>query len=219
MDLKQFKSKVTKRIRKALGIKNTATGMEVDEGHLGGYLKGIAAPGTWCEEIWDIFIDELGVESMLDIGCGIGYSMQYFHNKNCRVLGIEGSPSALKDHVLPNSVIKHDYTNAPCVPEQKSDLVWSAEFLEHVEEKYLDNFMASFQTAQKFIAVTYATPGQGGHHHVNENTEEYWVEKFSKIGAELDKALTQRARNALPQEGPQGRQFRNKGLIFRITDI
>ena len=34
----------------------------------------------------------------------------------------------------------------------------------------------------KFVVVTHAYPGQGGHHHVNEQEKEYWVQLFKKYG-------------------------------------
>ena len=69
-------------------------------------------------------------------------------------------------------------------------MAWSCEFVEHVEEKYIENFLATFSSARS-IFMTYARPGQGGHHHVNENSEEYWVDKFNAFGFELDKELTE----------------------------
>lgn len=30
--------------------------------------------------------------------------------------------------------------------------------------------------------ITFATPGQGGHNHVNENTMDYWVDRIEKVG-------------------------------------
>jgi hypothetical protein len=32
--------------------------------------------------------------------------------------------------------------------------------------------------------VSAAPKGQGGHHHVNENSKEYWIEKFAEYGFE-----------------------------------
>ena len=34
------------------------------------------------------------------------------------------------------------------------------------------------------VAMTFATPGQGGHHHVNEQPESYWLAKFAAAGFE-----------------------------------
>jgi len=87
--------------------------------------------------------------------------------------------------------------------------VWSCEFVEHVEERFADNFLAAFAKAEKCIALTYASPGQPGWHHVNCQPESYWIEKISAIGYRLDEALTHDARRLA-----QG-HFAHKGLIFR----
>jgi hypothetical protein len=41
--------------------------------------------------------------------------------------------------------------------------------------------MDSFQKT-KYVIVTHAFPGQGGHHHVNEQAYEYWVQTFARYG-------------------------------------
>ena len=43
--------------------------------------------------------------------------------------------------------------------------------------------------------MTYASPGHGGH-HVNENTEQYWIDTLQKYGFTYDPVLTNQMRNA-----------------------
>jgi len=193
--------------------------MQRSEGHLGGYIIGRPAPGTWCPGVWDWLIKEHGVKTMLDIGCGLGYVMKYFHENGCEVFGIDGSPSAIKHNVMKDYVYKHDFTTSPWSPEKSYDLVWASEFLEHVEEKYMGNYMVAFSKAIKFTVVTYAMQGQRGHHHVNENTEAYWIEKFKLFNFSIDRDLTLTARSFVPAKGTEGKQFRNKGIVFRRTQI
>lgn len=207
--------KAVKKMLIRLGLKQPIIPkIEVSEGHLGGYVIGKAAPGTWCPEIWDWSIEELGINSMLDIGCGLGYVMEYYQNKGVEVMGVDGSPSAIRDSILPSKTTKHDYAQGTWTPDKTFDLIWSSEFLEHVEEKHLPHFMATFQSAKKYIFVTFAVPGQKGHHHVNLQFADYWIEKFEQIGFTYDETLSLQARNLLPHEGMRGMQFRTKGLIF-----
>jgi hypothetical protein len=65
----------------------------------------------------------------------------------------------------------------------KPDIIWSCEFLEHVEEKYQDNYMRLFSTAN-LVFLTYSEPqwSEGGHHHVNCKPQEYWDDVFKKYG-------------------------------------
>ena len=188
---------------------------QISEGHLGGYIIGKPAPGTWCPGLWDWLIEEHGVRTMLDVGCGLGYAMKYFYEHGCEVFGVDGSPSAIENNVMKDHVDQHDFSLAPWAPEKNYDLVWSSEFLEHIEEKYMGNYLLAFSKAIKFVVVTYAVPGQGGYHHVNENTEAYWSENFKLIDIALDRELTMTARSLVPSEGVEGKQFRNKGMVFR----
>ena len=211
-----------KKILVKAGLKKTPKPfMELSEGHLGGYILNKPAPGTWCPEIWDWCIKELGVKSMIDVGCGLGFVMEYFAQSGIEVMGVDGSPSAIEKNVMaPDQLHQHDFTKGPWAPAKKYDLVWSSEFLEHVEQQYEPNFFATFECAQKYLMVTFAVPGQGGHHHVNEQHGEYWIDRFAQIGFQYEEELTQKARRMLPQEGMQGMQFRGKGLVFsRIRQL
>ncbi len=209
---------IEKRIKKFLiriGLKKPIVlPLELSEGHLGGYVIGRPAPGTWCPEIWDWCIKELGVRSMIDVGCGLGYSLKYFEDAGVEVLGVDGSPSALTQSVVPGKVQQHDFTNGPWSPPKSYDLVWSTEFIEHVEQQYEPNFLKTFEAASKYLMITFAIPGQQGHHHVNLQYEDYWIDRMKEIGFKYEAELTEKARNMLPEKGMQGMQFREKGLIF-----
>lgn len=208
-----------RKVRKLLiqlGLKKKLRpNMETNEGHLGGYIIGSPAPGTWCPEIWDWSINELGIKSMLDVGCGLGYAMQYFDRLNIETYGVDGSPSAIEKNVMNKShLTQHDYTNGPWTPEKSYDLIWSSEFLEHVEQQYEAHFLETFKYAKKYLMVTFAIPGQGGHHHVNEQFEPYWIERIEQAGFQYHEQLTRHARSLLPNEGNLGMQFKTKGLVF-----
>ena len=210
---------IEKRIKKFLikiGLKKPIVlPLELSEGHLGGYVIGRPAPGTWCPEIWDWCIGELGVRSMVDVGCGLGYVLEYFDRGGVEVLGVDGSPSAISTGVLPDRVRQHDFTHGPWAPEKPYDLVWSTEFIEHVEQQYEPNFLKTFGAATKYLMITFAVPGQQGHHHVNLQYEDYWIDRMKELGFSYAADLTQTARELLPQTGMRGMQFREKGLVFK----
>lgn len=213
--MKKLKRKV-RRLLVKLGLRPHPNAMQVSEGHLGGYLLNRPGEGTWCPEIWDWTISELGVKSMLDVGCGLGYVAQYFENADVEAFGVDGSPSAIEKNVMPADTLKrHDFNSGPWKPERSFDLVWSSEFVEHVEQQYEPHFFETFKAASKYLLITFAIPGQGGYHHVNEQFGEYWIEKIEALGFKYDKALTDLARGLLPNDSPMGIQFRDKGLMFK----
>ncbi len=177
------------------------------EEHLGGYTIG-GNIATFYPRLWSWIVKNLEVKSVLDVGCGEGQTIDYFKKIGCEVLGIDGSKSAIKNNLLPNDVVLCDYTQKSYVPQKEYDLVWSCEFVEHVEEKYKENFLKTFQSAKKYIFITHAIPGQKGWHHVNCQKKEYWVKEIEKMGFRNDLLLTKIAR------GISCDHFHKKGLVF-----
>ena len=145
--------------------------------HLGGYIIG-GDPNTYAPEIWDWMIT-FGIKSIIDLGCGEGYATKYFIDNGVEAIGIEGSIIAINNSPVKNNIILHDYTLGPFIPNKKYDAIWCCEFVEHVEEKYISNFLETFKQT-KYIIMTHALPGQGGFHHVNEQMSDYWISRIEK---------------------------------------
>lgn len=153
--------------------------------HLGGaYPEGDG--NTWMPDVWGYLIVKYNVKTVLDIGCGYGHAMKWFSEFLVHAVGIEGDPNAVNGTKLPGHSFLHDFTlGRP--PERiikradLFDLAWSAEFLEHVEERFIQNYMDAFRQC-RFACVTHAEPGQVGHHHVNCQTDDYWIHQFAQAG-------------------------------------
>ena len=128
------------------------------------------------------------IKSMLDIGCGPGGMIELARSKKIDAYGIDGDFS-IERLGLEKYVTLHDYTKGASSFNKQVDLVWSCEFVEHVEEEYLPNFMKDFQLG-KFVIMTFAPVGKAGHHHVNCNTQEYWIDKFKQYGFLYDANMT-----------------------------
>jgi cyclopropane fatty-acyl-phospholipid synthase-like methyltransferase len=156
--------------------------------YLGGYVVG-GDENTYATETWDWMIDN-DIKSIIDIGCGEGHSTKYFFDKGCEVLGIEGSIKAINNSPIKNKLILHDYTQKEYIPNKRYDAAWCCEFVEHVEEKYIDNFLATMKYVDK-IFLTHALPGQGGYHHVNEQNAEYWIDKIESLNFRFNSLLSE----------------------------
>lgn len=160
-----------------------------DRPHLGGYSKG-GDPGSYCPELWTWLIEELGVDSVVDVGCGEGHALRFFEERGCHVVGVEG---IAQDHP---QIVRHDYTTGPWPEKVKgnrmeaaTDLAWCCEFVEHVEEEFIPNFLETFLMA-RIVLMTHAQPGQGGHHHVNCQSDFYWINWLDRAGFTFDLNLT-----------------------------
>jgi SAM-dependent methyltransferase len=214
------KKTVAKKKLGKRGRQDSHPAMNIEEGHLGGYLRsrhpqskrlGLehGDPATWTPELWQWAHDELKVRSVLDLGCGEGHAAGFFKEMGCRVLGVDGSVQAEKDSMIPGLHLRHDYANGPFIPDGRYDMVWCCEFVEHVEERFTQNFLASFASAGKYILMTFAGPGKPGWHHVNCQPRRYWINKVERLGYRHDEVLSKRAR----QKAGRG-HFSRTGLVF-----
>ena len=186
----------------------------VKDGHLGGYIRG-GDPGTWCPHLWSWAIKEFGVRSVMDVGCGEGHSAKFFHNRGCQVVGVEGCHQAIEDTVIPGLVFQHDFRDGPFAPDQPVDLVWSCEFLEHVQERYVPNILKTFAHARRALLITHAFPGQDdGHHHVNCRPSSYWIRQIEAAGFRCDERLSRRARTVTLRDYHSVNHFARSGLVF-----
>ena len=164
------------------------------DNHVGG-CSIYGDPATEHPKMWKYLADTLGIKSVIDVGCGFGFHLKYFKEiLGLDVLGIEGSSKVVDICFLPNDIISHDYTNGSYIPEKVYDMCWCIEFVEHVEEKYRENFIDTFKKC-KYLAMTHGMPNQAGYHHVNCQSPEYWVGLLQKHGFTLLDDLTSIARN------------------------
>ena len=154
--------------------------------------------------------------------------MDYFVNTlNLEGIGIEGSEKVANSSPLKDIIKVHDYRNGNVEIHREFDLCWCCEVVEHIEKEYLDNLFDSFIKA-KYLCMTFAGPGQSGHHHVNCQPEEYWVGECYDRGFVVDIDFTQKLRNKAQEdaqafekaemEDKQGfviPHFIGRGIFFR----
>lgn len=136
--------------------------------HLGGNVVE-GDPYCFCPTVWDYVINRFCIRSVLDIGSGLGHAADYFFRKGVAVVAMDGLPANIKNAVYPT--VLWDLTRGAFAT--RVDLVYCQEVVEHVEQQYLGNLLSSM-TSGKYILMTNGTPGQGGHHHTNEQPTEYW---------------------------------------------
>jgi hypothetical protein len=110
-----------------------------------------------------------------------------------------------------------DYTKEKGWVSKRVDLVWCCEFVEHIPEEDIVNFLRTFK-AGKYVAITHAGPGQPGHNHVNCQTDDYWRGVMAVIGFKLDPFLTKCGRLAASTNTTPWNHFKRSGLIFTKYD-
>jgi len=177
-----------------------------NEPHLGGSVR-VGDPFTYCPSVWDYVISRFSIASALDIGSGSGNASNYFFSKGLKVVAVDGFTESVMKSVYPS--IRHDLTQGPIVT--KVDLVHCHEVVEHIEEQYLDNLLDSLACG-KIILMTHAVPGQPGHHHVNCQPQEYWIEALKRRNCVLANEDSRRIRELAGKDGAVF--MRDTGMIF-----
>lgn len=133
---------------------------------------------------------------LLDLGASLGFGLAILRAGGYDGIGIEGSPCGADVNPF---LYQHDLRQ-PLPDFFKADIVTCIEVAEHIEPEFADQFVANcVAPSPRLIAVTTATPGQGGEHHVNEQPFSYWQPKFEKHGyrrrVDLEVRMTEVAGN------------------------
>ena len=106
-------------------------------------------------------------------------------------------------------ILIHDFTTGVAPIDRDFDLVWSVEFLEHVEEKYQDNYMQAFARC-KYAVCTF---GLGlSNRNRNSKNEEYWIGVFDKYGFDYDAEETKMIRECSNMQKPF---MQRTGMFFK----
>ena len=182
-------------------------------------------PKSWVPHLWEYFINSLQVRgSVLDVGSGFGYTAWWFNAtaegveelNGMKVVAIEGLPFNVENAVYPTKLV--DLSKESYIPNEKFDLIWSCEVAEHIDEDAIDYYLDTISNT-RILAMTAAPPGDGGHHHVNCQLPDYWIDKLREKGMRFSLELTLKARVRCPCLAPGHKShFERNGLIFVDED-
>jgi len=191
--------------------------------HLGGHMNKVHTDRGCLIHMRDKY----NCKTMIDIGCGPGWQSLLAYELGYKdVYGIDGDWNVLPKSDKHVKFLCHDFTKG-LVPLINSDhyyevsgeiinhdLGWTVEFLEHVEEQYQENYMKTLQTC-KYVIMTHAVPGQDGHHHVNCQESDYWIDVFNQYEFDYLPELTNEIREVSTMQKPfikrTGMVFMNRG--------
>ena len=161
------------------------------------------------KKVLDIVIKELKPKSVLDVGCGIGNSLQYYLSNDIDAWGVENSRIAISESPVKERIIKYNLKKRLNL-KKKFDLVWCFEVVEHIHPDFEHIFLSTLTNHSNKILISAAKPGQGGHGHFNEKPAEYWIEKFRQRGFQYDNSFTLKVRATL--------ETHSENLLFFINE-
>ena len=203
-------------------IKITEDLTMVDEGHVGGFIIQ-NDPATFTPNLWEYICKFYSIKSVIDVGCGMGYALEQFKKHVDTAVGVDGSDFVRTSSHMKDDIIFHDFTKGELTTLGKFDLCWSSEFVEHVEEEFVHNFLKTFALS-KFLAITYAGEGQEGFHHVNCKSADYWINLLKQYGFEYLPETTILLRGVAHQDALlynpvyKDNHFYNRGLFFEKSE-
>lgn len=190
----------------------------INRGHLGGFVRSDPVdwphgdPMTYTPLLWDWLIARFAPRVVWDVGCAEGHAVKHFLEKGLQAWGVDGCVEALETAVVPRDrIVIHDYSRgAQRIPAhiEQPDLVYSCEFVEHVEQRYMENFLADFGRART-VCFTHAFEDQPGHHHVNCQAPQYWIAAMQQKGFAWDEKASLESRRIAGRS-----HWERSGLVF-----
>jgi SAM-dependent methyltransferase len=168
---------------------------------------------TWSPNLWDHLVNRYAINSVLDVGCGEGHSVNYFRKLGTISHGIDGSMDNVKRAVTP--IQWHRFEMGPLV--YPVDLVWCSEVAEHVPEQFVDSFLSTLCNGN-VVAMTAALPGQGGYGHVNEQNPDYWIDHMQDHHFTFSESATNACREVSIELDGVNCWFNRTGLVFFRND-
>lgn len=137
------------------------------------------------------------VNRLLDVGSNIGQWSRAFAQLDVDVTACD-SPH-MESHFIktPGTVFRAVDLCLPLLLGSY-DLVVCLEVAEHIPVQFADVLIDSLCYHANTVVFSAATPGQGGHGHVNEQPFEYWAAKFSARGFVPDISVRDRLPPLLP---------------------
>ncbi len=126
-----------------------------------------------------------GVQSAVDLGCGVGIWLAELRHRGADVKGYDGpwvDPSALQ---IPTDCFERRELSEPLEVSKRVDLAISLEVAEHLPAAVAPTFVANLVALSDLVLFSAAVPGQGGTHHVNERWPSYWRALFGLHGYQL----------------------------------
>jgi SAM-dependent methyltransferase len=141
-----------------------------------------------AERVVPIVADLLRPNSVVDVGCGIGWWLSVFAQHGAPdVLGIDGDyVDRGRLRIAAERFMPADLSR-PLRLDRRFDLAISLEVAEHLPPERAPGFVGDLVALAPAVLFSAALPNQGGVDHLNERWLPFWAEEFARHGyAPLD---------------------------------
>ncbi|MDY7107297.1 MAG: class I SAM-dependent methyltransferase [Planctomycetota bacterium] len=170
-----------------------------------------------CETMARTILEELEPKTVVDVGCGTGRLLASLRSPGVQVLGLEHARAAISIcRARGIEVEPFDIENDP-VRNWNADVAVSTEVAEHLPPACADRFVRLLTSIADTIVLTAAVPGSGGTDHVNEQPNEYWIDRLKRHGYDFDRARSMRWRRRWQGAGVAGCFARTVMVFQRVA--
>ena len=130
-----------------------------------------------------VLLKHMTVESVVDYGCGLGDWLAAFRRLGVvDILGLDG-PWIPESHLkIPNQSFRSTDLLSGVRLQRRFDLALCLEVLEHLDPSSGDAILDELTNSSDVVCFSAAIPGQGGHEHINEQFQSYWINEFDRRG-------------------------------------
>ena len=147
------------------------------------YINRHEKTQTAANDVLSILFRAMEIRSVIDIGCGVGTWLNSAEKLGARtILGIEGHWLEKDFAVVDKTFIKTQDLENKIQIESKFDLAITLEVVEHLSEMRADSFIDDLCALSDLVLFSAAIPNQGGSHHINEQWQSYWAQRFKQRG-------------------------------------
>lgn len=179
------------------------------------YYQGQAASSNFTYTLFArTLFEQFHPKRVVDVGCGGGGFSKAFLDLDCDVRSFDYSSDAIAvaQSRGVTAARQLDITKSDAIPTT-GDLCICLEVAEHIPETYALHLCKLLSKVARTLAFTAAPPGQGGHLHVNEQPQSYWIEKMESCGMQYDADAVARIHKVFA--GRMGSDYDDNLMIFR----
>jgi SAM-dependent methyltransferase len=174
-----------------------------------------------CAEVMaDSIYRHFNPECLIDVGCGTGMLLMHLKKRGVKVLGYEYAKAAIDiGRSRGIDICKLDLEQEVLPLVNGADLVASMEVAEHLPASIADRYIDFLCHLSSHVIMTAAIPGQGGTDHVNEQPNEYWIEKFRQRGYDYDLIITKQIRQEWKSQAVTSFYHRNLMVFHKSPSL
>ena len=154
------------------------------------------------------FLKDNKIETLLDLGCGPAFYVSNIINEGISCEAYDGNPNTPE---LTGGLGKVIDLSENIDLGKTYDFVLSLEVGEHIPKDYEDIFINNvLKHTHKYVLLSWAIKGQGGSGHVNEQSNNYIIDKITSLGFEYENGISTGFRNS-----SQAHWFKNTLMLFK----